>query len=617
MDRLLPSMTAAFALASALLPGGSARAEDAPGLTERASVSSAGVEGDNTSAQTTVSDDGRYVAFASYASNLVPDDVALCDSPVGPVSCFDVFVRDRRMGRTVRVSVADDGSEAACPPGTDLFGCSADPALSKSGRWVAFDSIATNLVAGDANGTRDVFVHDRDADRDGVFDEPGAIANVLVSVTSAGVQGDDSSSAAAISADGRHVAFVSLARLVPGDRNLHADVYVHDRDTDGDGVFDEPGAVATICASAAGDGTVGNGFAEFPAISADGRHVVFDAFANNLVPGDTNFARDVFAHDRDADRDGVYDEPGAVATRRLSVSSDGAQSDYESFAADVSADGRYVAFSSWASTLVPDDPPDCRGSYPGCSDIFVRDRDADADGRYDEPGATTTTRVSLSTAGVPGDEDSLFPTLAAGARLVAFQSYASNLVPGDDGRASDVFVRDRDTDGDGILDEPGAVATERVSVTPGGRGGNSDSEDAALATSGVVVAFTSFASNLVRGDRNGAPDAFVRDRAAVACSGLRATIVGSDGADFLTGTPGPDVVNALGGDDEVRGLGGDDVLCGGTGADRLLGEAGRDRLRGDAGDDALDGGDGGDLCAGNAHDSGDSAQNCELVRGVP
>src|SRR5437773_218323 len=176
---------------------------------------------------------------------------------------------------TERVSVASGGTAE----GNDT---SLGSALSADGRFVAFDSAATDLVAGDTNGATDVFVHDR---------QTGTTERV--SVASDGTQGNNASSYPALSADGRFVAFDSDAtNLVAGDTNGATDVFVHDRQT---------GATERVSVTSGG-GTQGNGtsggFFSFPALSAAGRFVAFQSDATNLVAGDTNGATDVFVHDR-------------------------------------------------------------------------------------------------------------------------------------------------------------------------------------------------------------------------------------------------------------------------------------------------------------------------------
>jgi Ca2+-binding RTX toxin-like protein len=372
------------------------------------------------------------------------------------------------------------------------------------------------------------------------------------------------------------------------------------------------------------------------------------------VPGDTNGVHDIFVHDRDADGDGVFDEPGAIATRRVSVSSTGAQGNHWSFGPSLSADGRFVAFSS-ASNLVPGDT--------NCS-VFIHDRDADGDGVFDEPGAIATRCAGTGR----------FPSVSADGRVVAFTSEASNLVPGDTNDSEDIFVHDRDADGNGLFDEPGARTTRRVSVSSTGVQANGYSDAPRLSADGRVVAFRSESSNLVHRDTNGVGDVFVHDRLGrveAVCAGFAATLLGTPGPDHLVGDAGPDVIHGLEGNDVLEGGEGDDLLCGGddqdtllggagkdrlvggmghdrllggtghdklfgrdgadqlfggdgrdwlvgdAGADRLFGEADNDRLVGGPGDDLLDGGDGQDRCEGGEDAAGDSAVACEMVVDIP
>ncbi|MFQ5723931.1 MAG: TolB family protein [Terriglobia bacterium] len=451
------------------------------GAITRVSVDSSGAQANGLSDRPSLSADGRYVAFeGANASNLVPGDTN---------GVADVFVHDRQTGIIVRVSVDSAGAQSN--------NGSAFASLSADGRLVAFQSIATNLVPGDTNGQIDVFVHDRDADGDGVFDEPGAITTTRVSVDSSGAQVSIGGGAPSLSADGRYVAFMSPASdLVPGDTNGTWDVFVHDRQTG-----------ATTRVSVDSSGAEGNSLSTSPALSADGRFVAFASAASNLVAGDTNGAIDVFVHDRDADGDGVFDEPGAITTTRVSVDSGGAQgnnnsgvlgSDEDRF---ISADGRFVAFVSAASNLVP-------GDTNGFTDVFVHDR---------QTGITT--RVSVDSGGVQANAASFSPQINPDGRFVVFGSLASNLVTGDTNGFADVFVHDRDADGDGVFDEPGGISTTRVSVSNSCEQGNDHSaqgdagfEPPALSADGRFVAFASFASNLVASDTNGFWDIFVHDQ---------------------------------------------------------------------------------------------------------
>src|SRR5438552_5705991 len=178
--------------------------------TERVSVDSGGTEANDASLSSALSADGRFVAFDSAATDLVAADTN---------GVSDVFVHDRQTGATERVSVASGGAQGNGSSG--LIGFAFPPALSADGRFIAFVSFATNLVAGDTNGATDVFVHDR---LTGTTER--------VSVASGGTEGNDASLGFALSADGRFVAFQSDAtNLVAGDTNGATDVFVHDRQT--------------------------------------------------------------------------------------------------------------------------------------------------------------------------------------------------------------------------------------------------------------------------------------------------------------------------------------------------------------------------------------------------
>ena len=377
--------------------------------TERLSVDSAGVEGNNASTAPSNSSDGRYVAFESQADNLVAGDV---------LGFIDIFVRDRQTSTTTRVSVDSGGAEGS--------GDSNSPSISGDGRHVAFESNANDLVAVDINPLSDLFVRDL-----------LGVTTTLVSVDSAGNQDPipSSSSSPSLSSNGRYVAFQSDADLVVTDTNGLTDIYVHDRDADGDGIYDEAGAISTVRVSVRSDGTEADRASVAPSISGDGRYVAFESFATNLVAGDLNGLFDVFVHDRDADGDGIYDEAGAISTVRVSVRSDGTEADQASAAPSISADGRYVAFESLSTNLVA-------GDTNGKVDIFVHDRDADGNGTYDEPGAISTVRVSVDLAGVQGNGDSNSPSISADGSSVTFQSDADNLVVGNTLGFPDIFVDD-------------------------------------------------------------------------------------------------------------------------------------------------------------------------------
>ena len=331
-------------------------------------------------------------------------------SPGGGTSAALTFTINLPPGVIERVSVASDGSQG---------NSSSDfSSISAAGRFVAFESGASNLVAGDTNAATDVFV------RDTCLGAPvGCVpATSRVSVASDGSQGNSFSQTTSLSADGRFVGFHSRAStLVAGDTNGFDDVFVRDTCL---------GALAgcvpsTVRVSLASDGTQGNNLSEEPSLSADGRFVAFESVASNLVAGDTNGSIDIFV------RDTCVGAPaGCVAsTVRVSVASDGSQSTSHSFEPSISADGRFVAFSSGSENLVA-------GDTNLALDSFVRDTCVGAAAGC----VPTTVRVSVANDGTQGNSHSLFPSVSADGRFVAFTSAASNLVGGDTNNLTDVFL---------------------------------------------------------------------------------------------------------------------------------------------------------------------------------
>ena len=390
--------------ASNLVPGDTNGYEDVfvrdrlTGSTVRASVSSSGDQGEVPLSHVPAHDvghfhveqpavamsyDGRYVGFASDLRGLVPGDTGGCSAvggrdglPYGPVPngsvpddtapgnrCRDIFVRDLRAGRTVRVSVSSSGEPAA--------GDSSSTHMSPDGRFVVFASGAPNLVADDGNGYRDVFVHDRDADGDGVLDEPGEVVTTLESRTPQGrpANGNSGGSShrghATISADGRFLAFMSDASdLVAGDANRMPDVFLRDRWLGTTRLVSAPQRLG-------GDDehSVLEGNAHHSVVSADGRYVTFTAETSHRATGDGY--RDVLLYDRLRHR-----------VTRVSAAHDDGAADGNSYEPDISADGRYVAFWSLASNLVAGDTNTCadvivESATPSrsgsCPDVFVHE----------------------------------------------------------------------------------------------------------------------------------------------------------------------------------------------------------------------------------------------------
>ncbi|NEA68082.1 PD40 domain-containing protein [Streptomyces sp. SID12488] len=407
----------ASVIVAAPLSGGVAHATNAePGPAGTAPIS-------NSASGPSISADGRYVAFASLARDLVAGDTNGAD---------DIFVRDRQTGVITRVSVDSAGNQ--------VNNVSRNPSISADGRYVAFESTASNLVAGDTNRYRDVFVHDLQTGE-----------TTRVSVGRSGEQSDSESFHPSVSADGRFVAFDSFAsNLVFGDTNNIHDVFVRDRQT---------GETSRV--SVDSNGRQGDGISQLPSISADGRQVAFSSGAKTLsLFPDNNRSDDVFVHDRLTGR-----------TDRISVGPGGDEGNSASRTASISADGQYVAFESTASNLVAGDT-----GGPIDTDIFLYDR-----------VTRTTTQVNL---GPDGLGDSRTPsqertTLSADGRYIAFVSGEDKLVTGDTNSSWDVFVRDRVT-----------ATTTRVSVADDGSQSDGYSSSPSISADGHHVAFTTSATNL-------------------------------------------------------------------------------------------------------------------------
>ena len=388
--------------------------------TSRVSLDSSGGQGDARSTSPSISADGRYVAFASFASNLVPGDTN---------GFADIFVRDRVAGTTVRVSLDSSGGECN--------GSCSRPSISDDGGYVAFESLATDLVAGDTNVRMDVFVRD----------VIGGVTSIA-SADSGGTLGNGNSWVPAISDDGRYVAFTSFAsNLVPGDTNGAGDVFVYDLQLG-----------TTTRVSVHTNGTEGNASSVSGTISGDGRYVAFLSGATNLIPGGTDGNDHVYIRDRQL----------GTTTRAVNCFFGFPAGCTEPF---LSSDGRRVSFTTYGI------------DQNGELDVFVRDI----------PSGVTI-QASNSNNVVTGNS-----CLSADGRYVAYRS-DGELVPGDSNFIHDVFVHDLE---EGV--------TTRVSVSSTGTQGDSPSISPAISADGSIVAFESPATNLVAGDTNSTIDAFVRE----------------------------------------------------------------------------------------------------------
>jgi len=434
------------------------------------SVNSSGAQGNDYSFTSAISSDGHAVLFTSVATNLVPGDTN---------GRRDLFVRDRTAGTTTRATLTGSGGQID----NDVNDGAGD--LSADGTRVVFSTPAKNVVPNDAEGDFDVFVRDLHS-----------ATRTLMSVAPDGRPGATwhersltwrpaDSDWPALSPDGRFVAFLSDASNLLSSDPAHQlfagdQIYVRDLATGKNSLASVGGsgqpARCVTCILVQGA----------PSVSAGGRFVVFQSDAENLVPGDTNGGTDYFLRDL-----------VAGTTERVNVTSSETQSAGEGIQARpaISPNGRYVVFSSTASDLV-------QGDTNEMMDIFLRDR-----------VAGTTERVSLSNRGreskkqKQGGNGSFSPAVSADGRFVSFVSLSNDLVDNDTGFAEDVFVRDR-TRG----------TTERITIPTGGGTpvrGYGTAGQRALSADGRFVALTS--DRIGPGDAtNEIKDAYLHDRAIAA-----------------------------------------------------------------------------------------------------
>lgn len=335
--------------------------------------------GNLASANASTSANGRFIAFHSAANNLIPGDTN---------NTQDIFVFDRDTKNMQRVSVSSDGEQA-----NDY---SLRPSISGDGRYVAFMSYAKNLVDNDDNHQLDIYVHDRQEK-----------TTNLVSVSTAGNAGNTKSLNPVISSDGRFVAFESFSNnLIEEDLNGNPDIFVRDL-TEG----------KTEVISLSSRGQQANHGSSNPTISADGRYVLFQSPARNLVPIDNkrsdenewNFS-DVFLRDRELEK-----------TELISVNLKGKPGNHPSGSPSVSQDGRHIAFTSMATDLVENYPAgplelSGKGFTARRIDIYTRDRETNI-----------TKLVSAALNGEPGNHQSQAPKISANGQFIIFQSAASNL----------------------------------------------------------------------------------------------------------------------------------------------------------------------------------------------
>ncbi len=402
-------------------------------VTTRVSVSSTGLESNSYAQFPEISDDGRYVVFQSFANNLVANDTNGME---------DIFVRDLVTNTTIRASVDSLGNQANAS-------ALAYSSISGNGRYVVFSSGANNLVSGDTNGIGDIFLRDTVA---------GTTSRV--SLSSSGIQTSNGlSSSPVISGDGRYVAFMSNAtNLVAGDTTAIDDIFLRDTVSN-----------QTTQISVSSSGTQGNYSSLFPDISRDGRYVVFESYANNLVALDTNNTGDVFV------RDTLLN-----TTTIISVGTTGSSGNGNSLNASISADGRYVTFASSANNLVV-------GDTNGNMDVFVRDL------------VTNTTKlISLSSNGLASNGTSQFSSISGDGRFVTFRSNARNLVGGNITGYENIFLRDT------VLN-----TTTLASVDFLGNPVNASYNPPKISADGSQIVYQTSSPNIVAGDNNNTQDIFV------------------------------------------------------------------------------------------------------------
>lgn len=386
----------------------------AAGTTTRVSTTSAGAQANGGSFSPVISADGRFVAFQSFAINLVSDDTH---------GKADIFLHDLQTHTTILISATESGSPAN--------GDSYAPAISASGRYVAFQSQASDLISDDANSKADVFVRDLQTH-----------TTTLVSAAVDGSPANGDSDAPSISADGRYVAFQSDAsNLVVNDTNGKTDIFIRDLFTQ---------TTTRISVSTAGEEANDSSF--IPVLSPDAHLVTFQSNASNLIKNDTNGKTDLFVHDQ-----------RSSTTRRLSVASDGSEGNAPSFAPASINNSGIVVFASDASNLVS-------GDTNAQTDLFVH-----------HLATGTTSLISTGLGGSPANGFSFFPVLSADSRWVAFFSAASNLVSGDTNNQIDIFLYETGFD----ITPPTVVSITRAVASPSNAGSVSFNVTFSEAVTGV------------------------------------------------------------------------------------------------------------------------------------
>ena len=586
------------------------------GQVKLASASSSGVQGNGLDEDASISDNGQFVVFRGTSNNLVANDTN---------NVADTFVKDMNSGVIVRVSTGAGGEQAN---GESDYRAT----ISGNGRYVAFESKANNLVAGDTNGISDVFV--KDLQTRGI---------VRVNTTADGMQANAQGYAPVLSADGRYVAFYSHAsNLVAGDTNGVSDVFLKDLQT---------GQMTRISTTI--DGSQGNNNSGDPVLSADGSMIAFSSSANNLVVDDTNNREDVFVKNL---------RTGEIV--RVSSASDGTQgqsagSSLSAYVA-ISADGTRVAFQSAFNNLVANDTN-------GVADIFFRglsELNVDAGGIDTVQSSITYTlgqfveNLTLtSTANINGTGNGLANTLIGNSGNNVLHGGAAGADTFKGGAGNDIYIVDSASDQvienenegtdtvESTISHTLAVNVENLTLTGAGNlnGTGNDLANTLIGNSGdnrleggagndslvggvgndTLIGGTgndtlqggagsdtynvdSTSDQVIESANQGTG---VSDQDTVESS-VNYTLTANVETLILTGTADlngtgngiNNVVLGNSGNNQLDGGDGNDTLDGREGNDTLLGGQGGDSLEGGAGNDSLDGGTGGDILSGGAGD---------------
>lgn len=461
------------------------------GSNTRISVSSSNTAADAATSAASISSDGALAVFASAATTLVSSDAN---------SASDIFVYDIDDTTTSRVSVSSAEVEAN--------GASTNPHMAgTAGRFVVFESEATNLIASDTNSQRDCFLRDRELGTTERVnpDRDGGGANAACSTPQ-------------VSSDGRYVVFASGATdLVDSDTNGKIDIFLRDRT-----------AGTTTRVSIAADGTQSDADAVAPVISADGAQILFSSAATTLSSLDENSSSQLYLYKLASGELSIV----SLRNNQSTVTGNGS-----SAAASISSDGRYVVFESAATDLITSDTN-------GVADCFLRDLTA-----------ATTTRINVATDGTVANGRCSNPQISGEGRYVVFSSEASNLATGDSDTDGDIFVRDLTRETTTVVsDGVGDVAANGVSSLP------------TVEADGNRVVFLSAATNLISSDANAVVDAFLTENdvcpddasktnpGSCGCGTLDTDTDGDSRADCVDGCPANPLLVAAGRcgcDDEV------------------------------------------------------------------